>query len=358
MYTYIIYIYICDICIYIHVFFYLSTCSKHSDFFNLVPTSASLSTLHAAPGNVAPGAVAPALPSAAAPGRSRRPSSRPNAPGPRNLGRSSSDIIGIIDGFHGWIPWMDLMDMDSYMIVMIVVDGYGWRWKISQLSCAPLTTWQMHDLMRSPPCRTARLEIWLLPGTDPHGNTWHMVPTRRVTCSTWHRGKLRSPGSSPPGLREERLEDFCIWTHFENGWKANAILTKPWPCDLMWHAPSEMWCNVCTCLPSLISLSQTTYSVIFAFETRPLESTLPYFMTKTVEVSLPSHRSEQMSVVSKRGSISLHSWHAKLRCEWHPFRSLHGQVCYARILVRQTDRQSGNKWYIYIYIPWYMYTYL
>ena len=256
-----------------------------------------------------------------------------------------------MDGFDGWIPWMDLMDMDSYMIVVIVVDGYGWRWKISQLSCAPLTTWQMHDLMRSPPCRTARLEIWLLPGTDPHGsawirNTWHVVPTRRVTCSTWHRGKLRSPGSSPPGLREERLEDFCIWTHFENGWKANAILTKPWPCDLMWHAPSEIWCNVCTCLPSLISLSQTTYSVIFAFETRPLESTLSYSMTKTVEVSLPSHRSEQMSVVSKRGSISLHSWHAKLRCEWHPFRSLHGQVCMLRQNSCETNRQTERERFI------------
>ena len=48
--------------------------------------------------------------------------------------------MDLMDGFDGWIPWMDLMDMDSYMIVVIAVDGYGWRWKISQLSCAPLTT--------------------------------------------------------------------------------------------------------------------------------------------------------------------------------------------------------------------------
>ena len=89
--------------------------------FWILSASLSISQHAVAPGNVAPGAVAPALPSAAAPGRSRRPSSHPNAPGPRNLGTRCSDIIGINYGCHGWIPWMDSMDgFDGYGF-----DGYG-----------------------------------------------------------------------------------------------------------------------------------------------------------------------------------------------------------------------------------------
>ena len=65
-------------------------------------------------------------------------------------------------------------------------------------------------------------------------------------------------------------------------------------------------------------------------------------MTKTVEVSLPSHRSEQMSVVSKRGSISLQQ-HAKLNVNGSPsdrYNIANANVCFARSLVRQTDREG------------------
>ena len=45
----------------------------------------------------------------------------------------------------------------------------------------------------------------------------HQMPSDAIGCHQVPSG---------PGLCEERLEDFCIWTHFENSWKANTILAR------------------------------------------------------------------------------------------------------------------------------------